>query len=94
MYAALWRRLPGGRLAKAAQCAALAATVVVVLFVVVFPALAPRLPWENITVEGDVPQAPAASTTRSEPTISLGTAPHISAAGAFSARPNQRSSSL
>lgn len=37
MYAALWRALRGGRLAKAAQCVVLAALVVVALFGWVFP---------------------------------------------------------
>lgn len=51
MYAALWRVLPGGRLAKALQCLVLALLVVAVLFVWVFPALVPYLPWENVTLE-------------------------------------------
>ena len=51
MYAALWRRLPGGRLAKTVQAVALAAVVVALLFLWVFPAVAPHLPWENVTIE-------------------------------------------
>jgi hypothetical protein len=53
MYAALWRLLPGGRLAKTAQATLLAALVVAVLFLWVFPALAPHLPFEDVTVTPD-----------------------------------------
>jgi hypothetical protein len=51
MYAALWRLLPGGRLAKTLQAVVLAAVVVAVLFLWVFPAVAPHLPFEDVTVE-------------------------------------------
>lgn len=51
MYAALWRLLPGGRWAKALQMLVLAAVVVAVLFVWVFPAIAPHLPFEDVTIE-------------------------------------------
>lgn len=51
MYAALWRALPGGRWAKVAQCLALALLVVAVLFRWVFPALSPRLPLNQETVD-------------------------------------------
>lgn len=37
MYAALWRRLPGGRAARALQCALLGVLVFVILFAWVFP---------------------------------------------------------
>ena len=57
MYAALWRALPGGRLAKALECLVLFLLVVAVLFVWVFPAVAARLPFENVTLE----QGPAVS---------------------------------
>jgi hypothetical protein len=52
MYAALWRVLPGGRLAKVLEALALAALVVALLFLVVFPAVVPHLPFEDVTVEG------------------------------------------
>ena len=58
MYAALWRALPGGRLAKSLECFVLFLLVVAVLFVWVFPAVATRLPFENVTV---VPGAIAGS---------------------------------
>ncbi|MGV1007655.1 MAG: hypothetical protein ACOYBY_03490 [Dermatophilaceae bacterium] len=75
MYAALWRALPGGRAAKAFECLVLFVVVVAVLFVWVFPAIAPRLPFENVTLE---PGAGASTT----PAV----ATH-SAAPAGSARP-------
>jgi hypothetical protein len=52
MYAALWRLPPGRRLAKAFD-AALLADVVVVLFLWVFPAAAPHLPFEVVTISSD-----------------------------------------
>ncbi|GAA1881795.1 hypothetical protein [Lapillicoccus jejuensis] len=58
MYAALWRRLPGGRRAKSAQCLVLALLVVAVLFLWVFPALAPHLPGGQVTID-----PPSSSTT-------------------------------
>ena len=51
MYPALWRLLPGGRLAKSLQMVLLAAVVVAVLFLWVFPAVAPHLPFEDVTIE-------------------------------------------
>ena len=52
MYAALWRRLPGGRLGKSVSALVLFAATVVVLFGWVFPAVAPLLPFEDVTVQG------------------------------------------
>jgi FlaA1/EpsC-like NDP-sugar epimerase len=54
MYAALWRLLPGRRLAKTFEAALLAAVVVVVLFLWVFQAAAPRLTYpEDVTISSD-----------------------------------------
>jgi hypothetical protein len=53
MYAALWRLLPGRRLAKTFEAALLAAVVVVVLFLWVFQAAAPHLPFEDVTISSD-----------------------------------------
>ncbi len=50
MYAVLWRALPGGRLAKVVQCAMIVGLVVAVLFLWVFPAVAARLPHEQVTI--------------------------------------------
>ncbi|MEP6631459.1 MAG: hypothetical protein ABJA89_13380 [Lapillicoccus sp.] len=55
MYAALWRLLPGGRGAKALQMLVLAAAVVAVLFLWVFPAVTPHLPFENVTIDAPPP---------------------------------------
>ena len=52
MYAALWRRLPGGRLAKSLSALVLFAATVVILFGWVFPAVASLLPFEDVTVQG------------------------------------------
>ncbi|MEP6649908.1 MAG: hypothetical protein ABJA74_08335 [Lapillicoccus sp.] len=51
MYAALWRLFPGGRLAKTVQTVLLAFVVVAALFLWVFPAVAPHLPFEDVTIE-------------------------------------------
>ena len=51
MYAALWRRLPGRTLLKTLQLLLLAAAVVVLLFGWVFPAVAPHLPFEDVTLD-------------------------------------------
>ena len=53
MYAALWRLLPGGRLAKTLQAGLLAAMVLAVLFLWVFPAVAAHLPFEDVTISAD-----------------------------------------
>ena len=50
MYAALWRRLPGNRLAKAAQSLLLFALVVALLFLVIFPWANQYLPFDDVTV--------------------------------------------
>lgn len=50
MYSALWRALPGSRGAKAVQCLALALLVLVVCYLWVFAAVAPHLPFNEMTV--------------------------------------------
>ncbi len=55
MYAALWRRLPGGRAAKSLQMLLLAVAVVAVLFLWVFPTVTPHLPFENVTIDAPSP---------------------------------------
>lgn len=57
MYAALWRALPGGRLAKSLEALLLALAVVAILFLWVFPAVTPYLPFENVTIETPAPGA-------------------------------------
>jgi hypothetical protein len=60
VYGWLWRHLPGPWPARAALATVLAAAVVVVLFLVVFPWLEPRLPF---TSSGTVPPASPTATT-------------------------------
>ncbi len=55
MYAALWRLLPGRRVAKSLQMLLLAVAVVALLFLWVFPAVAPHLPFENVTLDAPTP---------------------------------------
>lgn len=50
MYGPLWRLLPGHWTLKLLQVVALVALVVVVCFVWLFPAIAPRLPFNDNTV--------------------------------------------
>jgi hypothetical protein len=52
MYAALWRVLPGNRGAKVLWMILLFLIVVAVLFTWVFPAVAPLLPFDRVTVDG------------------------------------------
>lgn len=50
MYGWLWRRLPGGRGARAAQAFVLFCIVVALLMLVIFPAVEPHLPFGRDTV--------------------------------------------
>jgi len=66
MYGWLWRTLPGGLGGKLAGCFALLLGVLALLFLVIFPWVEPRLPWNDVTVnspsiEQTVPAAPSAS---------------------------------
>lgn len=51
VYAALWRRLPGGLPGKITGTLVLLAGVLALLFFVVFPWVEPRLPWNEVTVD-------------------------------------------
>jgi hypothetical protein len=51
MYGWIWRRLPGGVPVKALCAMVLAALVVLLLFLVVFPWIEPRLPFGDVTVD-------------------------------------------
>lgn len=51
MYAAIWRLLPGPAWLKAIEALILVLAIVAVLFVWVFPAIAPHLPFDQQTVE-------------------------------------------
>ena len=56
MYLWLWRHLPGRLPAKVTASVVLLLGVVALLFFVVFPAVAPHLPWTHSTV-GPAPGA-------------------------------------
>jgi len=53
VYTWLWRTLPGGLPGKLLGCLLLLAAATALLFLVVFPALEPLLPYSDVTVEAD-----------------------------------------
>lgn len=55
MYGWIWRHLPGGLAAKLAGAAVLLAGALALLFLVVFPWVEPRVPFNNVTVEDGPP---------------------------------------
>ncbi len=55
MYGWIWARLPGGSGTRAFIALLLVAMVVTVLLLVVFPWLAPQLPFEQVDVGGPAP---------------------------------------
>ena len=65
MYGWIWRTLPGGRAAKTAGSVVLFGLAVALLFLVVFPALEPLLPFADVTVETE--QTGADPVTGTEP---------------------------
>ncbi|MFA7267384.1 MAG: hypothetical protein WC054_13830 [Candidatus Nanopelagicales bacterium] len=50
MYGWIWRKLPGTTAAKVGQCVLIAAAIVAVLFLVIFPWLTTHLPIDQVTV--------------------------------------------
>ncbi|HVD29072.1 MAG TPA: hypothetical protein VNC79_11325 [Mycobacteriales bacterium] len=50
MYVWIWRHLPGGRPGKLVGSTVLVLAVVALLFLVVFPWVEPRLPFNDVTV--------------------------------------------
>ncbi len=50
MYGWLWRKLPGPTFVKGIESLVLVALVVVLLFLVVFPWVTTRLPFDRVTV--------------------------------------------
>ncbi|NPC97671.1 hypothetical protein [Nocardioides sp. zg-DK7169] len=52
MYAALWRLLPGPTWLKLLEALVLVALVLIVLMTLVFPAVEPLLPFDDVTVGG------------------------------------------
>ena len=57
MYSWIWRTLPGGLPGKLLGSLVLLAAAVAVLFLLVFPAVEPLLPFSDVTVEPG-PSAP------------------------------------
>ena len=51
MYSFVWRRLPGPLVLRILQALVLLAVVVAVLFLWVFPEIAPHMPFNNGTVD-------------------------------------------
>jgi hypothetical protein len=51
VYSWIWRRLPGGVPGKIVGSLLLLAVVVVLLLAVVFPAVEPLLPFNDVTVD-------------------------------------------
>ena len=50
VYGWIWRKLPGGLPGKLVGSTVLILAVVALLFLVVFPWVEPRLPWNDVTV--------------------------------------------
>ncbi len=51
MYVWIWRHLPGPLVVRVLLTLALVAAVVALLFLVVFPAVEPLLPYSDVTVD-------------------------------------------
>ena len=51
MYGWIWRHLPGPIPVRIIEALLLTVAVVAVLFLLVFPAMAPLVPWEGVTAE-------------------------------------------
>ncbi len=51
MYGWLWRHLPGGTPLRLLQLLVLLVGVVALLLFVVFPAVEPHLPFNNVTID-------------------------------------------
>ena len=60
MYGWIWRTLPGGLAGKVTGSLVLLLLAVALLFLVVFPAVEPLLPYADVTVE---PAGPGADPT-------------------------------
>jgi hypothetical protein len=52
VYGWIWRHLPGGTGVRAALALVLVLAVVALLLFVVFPAVEPHLPFNDVTVDG------------------------------------------
>jgi hypothetical protein len=52
MYSWIWRHLPGGTASKSLVSLVLVLAVCALLLFVVFPWMEPRLPFNDVTVDG------------------------------------------
>jgi hypothetical protein len=55
MYGWIWRKLPGGLAGKLAGSLVLFVAFVALLFLVVFPWVGPKLPFNHVTVDQPPP---------------------------------------
>jgi hypothetical protein len=62
MYGWVWRRLPGPWPAKLVGALVLLGAAVALLFLVVFPRVGPKLPFDHVTVDPPAASNPAAVT--------------------------------
>jgi hypothetical protein len=65
VYVWIWRTLPGNWAAKLAGSLLLFAGALVVLLLLVFPFVEPRLPWNNVNVD-----RPTTSSSNDQPNVS------------------------
>jgi hypothetical protein len=75
MYGWIWRTLPGNVVAKSFESFVLLLGALALLFLVIFPFVEPRLPWNESTVNGpsvSQQQSPAASGNPSGSVIPAG----------------------
>ncbi len=63
MYGWLWRHLPGPWSARLGQLAVLLVAVLALLFYVIFPAVDPHLPFNDVTVNGPTLPSPTPTAT-------------------------------
>jgi hypothetical protein len=69
VYGWIWRRLPGNFPVKLVEGLVLVVGVLAILFLVLFPWVEPRLPWNNINIDSPSVsqlQAPASSGSPAE----------------------------
>ena len=65
MYAWIWQKLPGAWPFKVLESVVAGAAIVALLFIVVFPAVEPNLPFINVTI--DESTTPSGSSTPAVP---------------------------
>jgi hypothetical protein len=75
MYGWIWRRLPGNLAAKLLEGLVLLVGVLALLFLVLFPWVEPRLPWNNINIDSpstsQQQSPPPSATSAASPTGSV-----------------------